>query len=98
MKSLFALERQIVTGESSQPASPKGRSAFLPALILCASAFPVLFLILLVHRYGVPIPALDDWEMAPLIAKAHTGGLSFSDIFVSNRSRGLFFQSSSSSS
>ncbi|HXM32405.1 MAG TPA: hypothetical protein VN921_02040 [Chthoniobacterales bacterium] len=51
----------------------------------------MLFLILLVHRYGVPIPALDDWEMAPLIAKAHTGGLSFSDIFVQQQESRTFF-------
>ncbi len=80
-----------MTGKSSQPALLTGRSVFLRALILCASALPVLFLVLLVHRYAVPIPALDDWEMAPLIAKAHTGGLSFSDIFLQQQeSRTLF--------
>lgn len=80
-----------MTGASSQPELRTGRSAFLSAIILSASALPVLFLILLVHRYAVPIPALDDWEMAPLIAKAHTGGLSFSDIFAQQQeSRTLF--------
>lgn len=81
--SSFAPEQQeIVTAESSPLAPTTRRSVFLPALIFCAAALPVLFLVLLVQRYAVPIPALDDWEMAPLIAKAHTGGLSWSDIFA----------------
>ncbi|MEY2496870.1 MAG: hypothetical protein QOD12_426 [Verrucomicrobiota bacterium] len=88
---MFAPEQQIVTGESSRPAFLKTRPALLPAIILGASVLPMLFLILLVRRYGVPIPALDDWEMAPLIAKAHTGGLSFSDIFVQQQESRTFF-------
>lgn len=80
-----------MNGEPSQPALRTGPSAFLRTIIFGASALPVLFLILLVHRYAVPIPALDDWEMAPLIAKAHSGGLSFSDIFAQQQeSRTLF--------
>jgi hypothetical protein len=74
-----------VTGKSPQ------LSALLPALLLCASVVPVLFLVMLVHRNGVPVPALDDWEMAPLIAQAHIGGLTFSDLFVQQQeSRTLF--------
>jgi hypothetical protein len=59
--------------------------------MFCAASLPVLFLILLVRRYAVPIPALDDWEMAPLITRAHTGGLTFSDIFAQQQESRTFF-------
>ena len=36
----------------------------------------------LVRHYGVEVPTLDDWEMAPLIVKARSGQLTFSDIFA----------------
>lgn len=76
---------------SSQAAVPARRSVLLPILTFCAAALPVLYLIFLVRRYAVPIPMLDDWEMAPLIVKAHTGGLSFSDIFAQQQeSRTVF--------
>jgi len=35
----------------------------------------------LVLRYAVAIPMLDDWEMAAIVTKAHTGGLTFPDLF-----------------
>jgi hypothetical protein len=80
-----------VTHPLPQPAPPAKRSVLLPILTFCAAALPLLYLIHLVHRYAVPIPMLDDWEMAPLIVKAHTGGLSFSDIFAQQQeSRTIF--------
>jgi hypothetical protein len=36
----------------------------------------------LVRHCGVEVPTLDDWAMAPLIVKAHTGQLKFIDIFA----------------
>ena len=36
----------------------------------------------LVRKYGVEVPTLDDWAMAELIVKAHTGQLTFADIFA----------------
>lgn len=75
--------------ESSTPTAR--RSVLLPVLTFCAAALPILYLIHLVHRYAVPIPMLDDWEMAPLIVKAHSGGLSFADIFAQQQeSRTVF--------
>ena len=50
-------------------------------LIWLVALAPMIYLTFLVCRYGVNIPMLDDWEMAPLIVKAHTGGLRFADIF-----------------
>ena len=43
------------------------------AIALVAAAVPLLFLIYLLHRYAVDVPAWDDWEMAPIIARAHKG-------------------------
>src|ERR1700674_813172 len=43
---------------------------------------PMSHLTYLVRHYGVEVPPLDDWEMAPLIVKAHTGQLHFADIFA----------------
>jgi hypothetical protein len=36
----------------------------------------------LVRKYGVEVPTLDDWAMAELVVKAHTGQLTFADIFA----------------
>ena len=36
----------------------------------------------LVRQYSVEVPTLDDWEMAPLIVKAHSGELTFADLYA----------------
>lgn len=36
---------------------------------------------MLVRHYSVNVPLLDDWAMAPLIVKAHTGQLRLIDVF-----------------
>ena len=51
------------------------------AVTLAVGALPALYMGTLVARYGVEVPLMDDWEMAPLIAKAHTGGLTWNDLF-----------------
>ena len=35
----------------------------------------------IVRHLGVNVPIFDDWAMAPLIVKAHTGNLKFADVF-----------------
>jgi hypothetical protein len=42
---------------------------------------PMVHHTVLVRHYSVNVPLLDDWAMAPLIVKAHTGHLGFADIF-----------------
>ena len=51
------------------------------AVTLAIGAIPALYIGWFVARYGVEVPLMDDWEMAPLIAKAHTGELTFADFF-----------------
>ena len=63
-----------------QPRIAQSRSLIIATLLLVA--FPLGFLCALVYRYWVNIPLLDDWEMAPLILKARSSGLTFADIFV----------------
>src|SRR4051812_38616647 len=50
-------------------------------LIWLVALVPMVYLTMIVRHYGVNVPTLDDWVMAPLIVKAHTGQLQFADIF-----------------
>lgn len=50
-------------------------------VIWAVAAVPMLYLTYLVLHYGVNVPTLDDWEMAPLIVKAKKGTLVFADVF-----------------
>jgi hypothetical protein len=63
----------------SNPAGEHPRKWLVIALI--AAVVPLLFLIYLLYRYAVDVPAWDDWEMAPIIARAHTGQPFFQDLF-----------------
>src|SRR5256714_15456840 len=51
------------------------------ALIWIVALVLMVYMTVLVRHYGVNTPTLDDWAMAPLIVKAHTGQLRFADIF-----------------
>lgn len=51
-------------------------------LIWLVALVPMIYGAYLVRHYGVEVPTLDDWEMAPLIVQAHTGQLKFADIFA----------------
>jgi len=62
-----------------------------PALMFCTAAVPALFIAFLVVRYAIAIPMLDDWEMVPLAAKAHGGGLTFHDLFEQQQEARTFF-------
>jgi hypothetical protein len=42
---------------------------------------PMVHHTVLVRHYSVNVPIFDDWAMAPLIAKAHTGQLRLADVF-----------------
>ena len=50
------------------------------ALALIAAGVPFAFLVYLLQRYAVDVPAWDDWEMVPIIARAHTGQSFLQDI------------------
>ena len=50
-------------------------------LVWVVALVPMVYLTMIVRHYGVNVPTLDDWAMAPLIVKAHTGQLHFADVF-----------------
>jgi len=50
-------------------------------LIWLVALVPMVWMTLVVRHYGVNVPMFDDWAMAPLIVKAHTGQLHVADIF-----------------
>lgn len=58
------------------------RQKILWILVWLVALFPMISLTYLVRHYGVEVPTLDDWAMAPLIVKAHTGQLTFADLFA----------------
>src|ERR1041385_418187 len=57
------------------------RRKLMLLLIWIVSLVPMIYLLLFVRRYGVNVPIFDDWAMASLIVKAHTGQLCLADIF-----------------
>jgi hypothetical protein len=85
------LPRDIVSDQSLSLDLKWSSSRLLPALIFCAATLPVVLIIFLVLRYSVAIPMLDDWEMVPLVTKAHTGGLTFNDLFEQQQEARTFF-------
>jgi hypothetical protein len=51
------------------------------ALAFLVAGVPLLFLVYLLHRYAVDVPVWDDWEMAPMITRAHTAQPFLEDLF-----------------
>ena len=73
-RRLRVVVRQSVEGISQRP-------KIVVFLTWMVALVPMLYLTWLVRHYGVNVPTLDDWAMAPLIVKSHTGQLGFADIF-----------------
>ena len=42
----------------------------------------MVLIVLSILRYAVSIPMLDDWELIPIVAKAHAGGFTLTDLFA----------------
>jgi hypothetical protein len=79
---------------TDQPISleQKGNSFSLQRLLVFgAAAVPVLVIVFLILRYAVATPMLDDWEMVPLVVKAHAGGLTWNDLFEQQQEARTFF-------
>jgi hypothetical protein len=83
--------RRNVGNDRSIAVEAKRSFPFQPVLALGVTAAAASFIAFLVARYGVAIPMLDDWEMAPLVAKAHLGGLTFHDLFEQQQEARTFF-------
>jgi hypothetical protein len=57
------------------------RPRILLLVIWIVALIPMVRLTFLVRHYGVNVPVYDDWAMAPLIVKAHTGQLKVAEVF-----------------
>lgn len=57
------------------------RPRILLLIIWIVALIPMVRVTCLVRHYGVNVPVFDDWAMAPLIVKAHTGQLTFAEVF-----------------
>lgn len=85
------LPRNVVSDQSLSLNSKRMFFRLGPALMFCTAAVPALFIAFLVVRYAIAIPMLDDWEMVPLVAKAHGGGLTFHALFEQQQEARTFF-------
>ena len=55
------------------------------------SAFPILILLFLIHKYAVNIPVGDQWDVVYLFEKYYTDELSFFDLWKQHNEHRLFF-------
>lgn len=79
---------------SDQSISPDPKRNSFPLqrlLIFGAAAVPALVIVFLILRHAVAVPMLDDWEMVPLVVKAHTAGLTWNDLFEQQQEARTFF-------
>src|SRR3954465_3823405 len=72
---------RIAPGVSWLTADRPPSRATVFILIWVVALIPMLRLTYLVRLYGVEVPTLDDWEMAPLIVEAQTGHFNWAHIF-----------------
>jgi hypothetical protein len=77
----WALPRHILATIAASIEGTFRRPKLVLLLIWTGALIPMIYLTLLVRHYGVNVPIFDDWAMAPLIVKAHTGQLRVADIF-----------------
>jgi hypothetical protein len=52
---------------------------------------PLVFLLVVVVRFAVGVPFLDQWELVPLLEKLHGGTLSFADLWAQHNEHRILF-------
>jgi hypothetical protein len=52
---------------------------------------PFLVVVVLLLRYAVDVPYLDQWDQVPLVDKAYTGRLSLADLWAPHNEHRIFF-------
>jgi hypothetical protein len=77
----WALPRRILATIAATIQSIFRRPKVVLLLIWIVALIPMIHHTLRVRHYSVNVPLFDDWAMAPLIVKAHTGQLRLADIF-----------------
>jgi hypothetical protein len=76
-----ALPRRILASIARGIQTISRRRKIILLLIWIVALIPMVHHTALVRHYSVNVPVFDDWAVAPLIVKAHTGQLRFADIF-----------------
>lgn len=82
-----------MTGENVETSSTSlGRSArFHTALCWVLAALPFLYLVVMLVRYHLDAPYLDQWEFVPLLAKSYEGTISFNDLWAQHNEHRIIF-------
>jgi hypothetical protein len=52
---------------------------------------PFLVVVVLLLRYAVNVPYLDQWDLVPLVDKAYTGRLSLAELWAPHNEHRIFF-------
>ena len=55
------------------------------------ASLPPIFLLLVLVRFAVDVPFLDQWELVPLLEKLYGGTLSFADMWVQHNEHRILF-------
>jgi hypothetical protein len=76
-----SLALRFKTGYGRIAAEAIRRPKLVLLLVWLVALIPMVQMTAVVRHYGVNVPTLDDWAMAPLIVKAHRGELKWADIF-----------------
>lgn len=77
----WALPRRIFRSLAHALKTVSGRPRIVVLVIWIVALIPMIHMTRLVRHYSVNVPTFDDWAMAPLIVKAHTGQLTLTDLF-----------------
>lgn len=77
----WALPGRIIRGVVQWLQTVLRRPRIALPLIWVVALIPIIHLGRLVWHYAVNVPIHDDWAMAPLIIKAHTGQLTLAALF-----------------
>lgn len=77
----WALPRRILRTLARALKTISGRPRIVVLVIWIVALMPMIHMTRLVRHYSVNVPTFDDWAMAPLIVKAHTGQLALTDLF-----------------
>ena len=67
------------------------RSSLTPALVVCLTAIPAGFIGLLILQYGVDVPYMDQWDIAPFFERLSHGSLTLRDLFAQQNEFRQFF-------
>src|SRR5689334_22938806 len=48
-------------------------------------------MLLIIHEFGVNVPAVDEWGLSLLVVKLHTGGFTWNDFWIPHNEHRILF-------